>query len=93
MRKIHTASSPERTDSVVSQFCDLSFLPGSLQWSQTLEFSDLLRHIQQLVAEVAEVSACKCSLSEVQCSVCYGLKNVLCNVLLASCAGYQPLRG
>ena len=74
MRKIHTASSPQRTASgVVSQFCDLSFLPASLQWSQTLEFSDLLRHIQQLVAEVAEVSTCQCSLSEVQCSVCCGL--------------------
>ena len=59
MRKIQPTSSPQKpSSSVMSQFCDLSFLPGSLQWSQTLEFSDLLKHIEQLVEEVAEVSAC-----------------------------------
>lgn len=61
-RRILNAPSPQKTASGVeeSQFSDLSFLPGSLQWSQTLDFSDLLRHIEQLVAEVAEVSALSC---------------------------------
>ena len=58
MRKIQHISSPQKTSSgVVSQFGDLSFLPGSFQWSQTLELCDLLKHIQHLVEEVAEVSA------------------------------------
>ena len=77
MRKIQLDSFPQRTvatgGDAVSQFCDLSFLPASLQWSQTLKFDDLLKHIQQLVVEVAEVSVCECCLSDVlNCSLCCG---------------------
>ena len=64
MRKIQLDSSPQKIvatgGDAVSQFCDLSFLPASLQWSQTLKFNDLLKHIQQLVDKVAEVSVCEC---------------------------------
>ena len=90
-RRILNAPSPQKTDSGIeeSQFSDLSFLPGSIQWSQTLDSSDLLKHIKQLIAEVAEVTTVRCywmaiamlCVLRARC-VC---RDELCNVLVALC--------